>query len=138
MQRSVAVLLAHKMQWNSWKHIHCSCQIFFFSCTFLPWFFIIISSQTYTSNVLCWLCSLSKRKFPLLTLCCYFLVPFSSLLHMKKIPFSIINVQDILTYFDIVLHPCVYIRLKYYFALFCFAIIVPLGHLTHLNSHSGY
>lgn len=57
---------------------------------------------------------------------------------MKKIPFSIIIVQDILTYFDIVLCPCVYIILKYYFVLFCFAIIVLLGHLTHLNSHSAY
>lgn len=58
---------------------------------------------------------------------------------MKKIPFSIIIVQNILTYFDIVLCPCVYIILKYYsFVLFCFDIIVLLGHLTHLRSHSAY
>lgn len=58
---------------------------------------------------------------------------------MKKIPFSIIIVQDILTYFDIVSCPCVYIILKYYyFVLFCFDIIVLLGHLTHLSSHSAY
>lgn len=58
---------------------------------------------------------------------------------MKKIPFSVIIVPDTLTYFDIVLCPCVYIILKYYyFVLFWFDIIVLLGHLTHLSSHSAH
>lgn len=52
---------------------------------------------------------------------CYsFPIPFFFTFNMKKTPFSIIIiiiVQDILTYFDILLSPCVYIILKYYYFL---------------------
>lgn len=95
-----------------------------FCCIFLPlFFFIIILLQIYSFDTRFGATlSLLTEQVDFALLIFLLLLPniFFSLLIMKKTPFSIIIiivVQDILTYFDIVPRPCVYIILKYYYFL---------------------
>lgn len=96
-----------------------------FCCIFLPlFFFIIILLQIYSFDTRFGATlSLLTKQVDFALLIFLLLLPnifFFSLLIMKKTPFSIIIiivVQDILTYFDIVPRPCVYIILKYYYFL---------------------